>query len=133
MDQPSIAFVMIRILVGSTGLTREEFLRSRQDLDTSKNNDGMCALDECPECKPQLIFEDLSEMSTDTNPIHFTDVGMLIGAFALGISIACVYHCKRMKSLNNQRQIVANFSNESDLELSDVNSYSDKVDNAEYT
>jgi carboxypeptidase C (cathepsin A) len=133
MDQPSIALAMIKTLVGGSGLTREGFLSSSQSLDNAKKDTEICALDQCPECKPEMIFENASEVPLENNNFDVNNVGAIVGAFAMGLLIACLYHCKRSKSERSQRELVTNLSGSSDLELSDMDSYSDKVDDAEYT
>ncbi len=57
MDQPSIALAMIKTLVKTKGVSREGFLNSVQGLDSADAKQGanMCLLDECPDCKPDLI------------------------------------------------------------------------------
>ena len=135
MDQPSIALAMIKTLVGTTGLTREGFLSSKQSLGNVKENTAMCALDQCPDCKPEMVFVNESELEqpTEEEGIDLTNIGVLVAAFAMGVIITCIVLRKRMKSERNQRELITDLSNDSDLELSDMDSYSDKVNDAEYT
>lgn len=131
MDQPSIALAMIKILVGGKGLTREGFLTSEQGLANSKKDAAMCALDECPQCKPQMIFENAAELPPpEVQEINMGSVGVLVAAFVSGILITCIIMRKRIKSERNRGQLVSNRSLDNDLELSDMDSYSDKDDAA---
>ena len=126
--------MMIKILVGGSGITRGDFLSSRQDLNSGKVDTNMCALDKCPDCKPEMIFETASEMPVGKDKPDNIGVGALVGAFATGVLIACVIARRRSKSEHTQRQIVASLSNDNDLELSDLDSnYSDKADGAQFT
>lgn len=137
MDQPSIALAMIKTLVGSTGLTRDGFLSSKQGLDNAKKDTEMCALDECPECKPELVFEENAtfEESSSEDEINLSNIGVLAAAFVSGVLITCIILRKKNRSERNQRELVSNLSEDNDLELSDMDStsYSDKVDDAEFT
>ena len=134
MDQPSIALKMIKILVGGNGITRGDFLSSRQDLNSGKVDTNMCALDKCPDCKPEMIFETAAEMPVGKDESDFMGVGALVGAFATGVLIACIIARRRSKSERAQREIIVSLSNDSDLELSDIDSnYRDKANDAQFT
>lgn len=140
MDQPSIALAMIKTLVGTVGLTRDGFLSSVQSLDRAdaKSEASMCSLDECPDCKPDLIFEDASRVSPvdapRASPVNSnmssagfepSDIGALVGAFAVGVLLTCL--CNRRRNEQQHRALVANMSEPNDLELTDYS------DHAEYT
>ena len=86
LDQPSIALAMIKTLVGSTELTRERFLSSKQSLSNEKENIAMCALDQCPDCKPEMVFVNESEEEEPTEEeIYLTNIS---AAFAMGLIIS---------------------------------------------
>ncbi|KAL3796380.1 hypothetical protein HJC23_004177 [Cyclotella cryptica] len=138
MDQPSIALAMIKTLVSTSGVSREGFLSSVQGLDSAdaKKGANMCLLDECPDCKPELTFETESTISRFNGGASVIVLSAsLVGAFALGMLVAWLIHCKKAKTERHHRELVANLSDGSDLELSDIDSisYRDKVTDAEYS
>ena len=61
------------------------------------------------------------------------NIGVLVAIFAMGAIISCTVLRKRMKSERNQREVITDWRNDSDLELEEMDSYSDRVSDAKYT
>jgi hypothetical protein len=78
-----------------------------------------------------MIFENAAELPPpEVQEINMGSVGVLVAAFVSGILITCIIMRKRIKSERNRGQLVSNQSLDNDLELSDMDSYSDKDDAA---
>jgi carboxypeptidase D len=113
MDQPSVSLAMMKIL--ASGQVANGFLNSRQQLDSADSNkEKACSLSECPNCVPEHTFT--PSYIYDTLSLSYSDVGVVIAAFSLGVLLTCLF-VRRQNTGRAKRELMVATDEADDLEL----------------
>ena len=122
MDQPAVSLVMMQILVSGKGA--EGFLNSKQQIDSADaNKEKSCSLSECPNCTPEHTFT--PSYIYDNMSLSYSDVGVMLAAFSLGILLTCLF-VRRQNTSRAKRELLVATEDAAELELvSEDSSYRD--------